>query len=141
MVQVTATQVPPIKHPLALGAAASRFWVPQENGAGKRRKFHVLPMLSGIARAEVCPPTFPTLEHGLSCAGHSRSEDATPEAARLGRSGGSNPGTDYWANLVRAGTLANAAVCNICITSELPVRTPEIRGVGHQLSARSADAT
>src|SRR5207249_7991570 len=26
-----------IKHPLALGAAASRFWVPQENGAGKRR--------------------------------------------------------------------------------------------------------
>lgn len=23
--------------------------------------------------AEVCPPTFPTLEHGLSCAGHSRS--------------------------------------------------------------------
>ena len=29
------TQVPPIKHPLALGAAASRFWVPQKNGAEK----------------------------------------------------------------------------------------------------------
>jgi hypothetical protein len=28
-------QVPPIKHPLALGAAASRFWVPQQNGARK----------------------------------------------------------------------------------------------------------
>jgi hypothetical protein len=27
---------------------------------------------------------------------------------------------DYWANLVRLGSLANA-VCNICITSELPV--------------------
>jgi hypothetical protein len=39
-------QVPPIKHPLALGAAASRYWVPQENGAIKRRKFHVLPKLS-----------------------------------------------------------------------------------------------
>ena len=32
---------PPIKHPLALGAAASRFRVPQENGARKRRKIHV----------------------------------------------------------------------------------------------------
>src|SRR6266481_8252743 len=39
-------QVPPIKHPLALGAAASRFWVPQENGARKRRKIHVLSQLS-----------------------------------------------------------------------------------------------
>src|SRR5258708_35793237 len=29
------TQVPPIKHPLGLGAAASRFWVPQKNGAEK----------------------------------------------------------------------------------------------------------
>jgi len=28
MVQVTHQQVPPIKHPLVLGAAASRFWVP-----------------------------------------------------------------------------------------------------------------
>src|SRR6266853_3208677 len=35
-------QVPPTKHPLALGAAASRFWVPQENGARKRRNIHVL---------------------------------------------------------------------------------------------------
>src|SRR5258705_283542 len=35
---------PPIKHPLALGAAASRFWVPQENGARKRRNIHVLPI-------------------------------------------------------------------------------------------------
>jgi hypothetical protein len=34
-------QVPPIKHPLALGAAASRFWVPQENGARKRRKIQL----------------------------------------------------------------------------------------------------
>src|SRR2546430_1960690 len=33
------TRVPPIKQPLTLGAAASRFWVPQENGARKRRKF------------------------------------------------------------------------------------------------------
>src|SRR5258705_12883032 len=29
---------PPIKQPLALEAAATRFWVPQENGARKRRK-------------------------------------------------------------------------------------------------------
>jgi hypothetical protein len=29
--------------------------------------------------------------------------------------------TDYWANLVGAGNLRNATVCNICITSELPV--------------------
>ncbi len=28
-------RVPPIKQPLALGAEASRFWVPQENGAEK----------------------------------------------------------------------------------------------------------
>jgi hypothetical protein len=31
--------VPPIKQPLALEAAATRFRVPQENGARKRRKF------------------------------------------------------------------------------------------------------
>jgi len=31
------------------------------------------------------------------------------------------PAPDYGANLVRAGTLANAAVCYICITSELPL--------------------
>jgi hypothetical protein len=37
---------PSIKQPFALGAAASRFWVPQENGARKRRKIHVLPQLS-----------------------------------------------------------------------------------------------
>jgi hypothetical protein len=36
--------VPPIKQPLALEAEATRFWVPQENGARKRRKFgYVLP--------------------------------------------------------------------------------------------------
>src|SRR5580658_8945819 len=29
---------PPIKQPLALEAEATRFWVPQENGARKRRK-------------------------------------------------------------------------------------------------------
>jgi hypothetical protein len=50
---------------------------------------------------------------------------ATPEAARSGRSGGSGPATDYWANLVRAGNLANAAVCNICINSCLAVTRPE----------------
>jgi len=33
---------PPIKQPLALGAAASRFWVPQENEAEKGEK-NVLP--------------------------------------------------------------------------------------------------
>ena len=38
--------------------------------------------------AEVCPPTFPTLEHVCGIAGHSRNEGpATPQAARLGRSG------------------------------------------------------
>jgi hypothetical protein len=36
--------VPPIKQPLALEAEATRFCVPQENGARKRRKFsHGLP--------------------------------------------------------------------------------------------------
>ena len=44
------TQVPPIKHPLALGEAASRSWVPQENGAKKKEKNSCLTyMLSGIA--------------------------------------------------------------------------------------------
>jgi len=32
-------QVPPIKHPLALGAAASRFWVPRKMGQEKGEKF------------------------------------------------------------------------------------------------------
>jgi hypothetical protein len=31
------------------------------------------------------------------------------------------PRTDYWANLVRAGSMANAAICNIYIASELPL--------------------
>jgi hypothetical protein len=36
---------PPIKQPLALEAEAARFFVPQENGARKRRKFsYVLPI-------------------------------------------------------------------------------------------------
>jgi len=49
---------------------------------------------------------------------------ATPVAKTCDAAGGAFrphwrewPGRDYWANLVRAGTLANAAVCNICITS------------------------
>jgi uracil-DNA glycosylase len=41
---------PPIKQPLALGAEASRFWVPQENGAEKGDSRKCLTyMLSGIA--------------------------------------------------------------------------------------------
>ena len=35
------------------------------------------------------------------------------------------PGTDYWANLVRVGALANAAICNIYITCDLSVIRPE----------------
>jgi hypothetical protein len=43
--------VPPIKQPLALEAEATRFWVPQENGARKRRKFsYVLPQLYNSRR-------------------------------------------------------------------------------------------
>jgi hypothetical protein len=34
------------------------------------------------------------------------------------------PATDYWANLVRVGSLAKA-VCNIYITSELPITRAE----------------
>ena len=42
---------PPIKQPLALEAEATRFWVPQENGARKRRKFsYVLPQLYNSRR-------------------------------------------------------------------------------------------
>ena len=74
----TSIGFPPIKQPVALEAAALAFGCPRKMGQ-KKRHFHVLLcptyMLSGIASAEVCPPTFPTLEHGLSCAGHSRSED------------------------------------------------------------------
>src|SRR6266851_9450033 len=51
---------------------------------------------------------------------------ATPVAKTCDAGGGALrsqrrqwPGSDYWANLVRAGTLANAAICNICITCEL----------------------
>ncbi len=40
MIQVTEQHgSPPIKHPLALGAAASRFCVPQENGQEKGEQF------------------------------------------------------------------------------------------------------
>src|SRR5215472_8454328 len=46
----TTTRVPPIKHPLASGAAASRFWVPQKNGAEKGDIFHVLLELSDDRR-------------------------------------------------------------------------------------------
>jgi len=73
-------------------------------------------MLSGIA-----PPTFPTLEHGLYCAGHSCSEDLRSQRRRawvVAEGGGSGLGWIIVSNLVRAGTLANAAVCNISITSE-----------------------
>jgi hypothetical protein len=43
--------VPPIKQPLALEAEATRFCVPQENGARKRRKFsYVLPQLYNSRR-------------------------------------------------------------------------------------------
>ena len=35
MIQVTTIGFPPIKQPLALEAEATRFWVPQENGAEK----------------------------------------------------------------------------------------------------------
>ncbi len=59
----------PIKHPLAfaLGAAASRFRVPQENGARKRRKFmSYLYVKWNSFGLRFCLPTFPTLEHGLS---------------------------------------------------------------------------
>jgi hypothetical protein len=42
---------PPIKQPLALEAEATRFCVPQENGARKRRKFsYVLPQLYNSRR-------------------------------------------------------------------------------------------
>jgi len=36
-------------------------------------------------RAEVYPPTVPILEHSLSCAGHSRSEDSRSEDLRRRR--------------------------------------------------------
>src|SRR5437899_11081902 len=43
--------VPPIKQPLALEAEATRFRVPQENGARKRRNFsYVLPQLYNSRR-------------------------------------------------------------------------------------------
>ena len=48
-------------------------------------------------------------------------ELATPVAKTCDAGGGALrsqrrewPGADYWANLVRAGTLANAGVCNVC---------------------------
>ena len=65
---------------------------------------------------------------------------ATPVAKTCDAGGGALrskrrewPGTDYWANLVRAGTLANAAVCNICITSGLPFTRHQSPRKGHRL--------
>jgi hypothetical protein len=44
---------PPIKQPLALEAEATRFWVPQENGARKRRNFsYVLPICRADSLAD-----------------------------------------------------------------------------------------
>jgi hypothetical protein len=66
--------VPPIKQPLALGAAASRFWVPQGMGHEKGKDSCLTYMLSGLAPAAVCLPKFQALKHGLCFAGHSRNE-------------------------------------------------------------------
>jgi len=48
--------VPPKKQPLALGAASTRFQVPQFQGQ-KREKHPMYLMLSGIGFRADCPPT------------------------------------------------------------------------------------
>jgi hypothetical protein len=57
--------VPPRMQPLALGAAATRFWVPQENVAKKGDSKCLAYMLSGIALGAVRSPTLASLEHDL----------------------------------------------------------------------------
>jgi len=54
MVQVTNSTGPSIKHPLALGAAASRFWVPQKNGAEKGDIF--MSYFSAVQESPSSPP-------------------------------------------------------------------------------------
>jgi hypothetical protein len=58
------SQVPPIKHPLALGAAASRFSVPQENGARKGEKFMSYLIVSwNSSGSGFTRQAFPPLKH------------------------------------------------------------------------------
>ncbi len=77
-------------------------------------------------RLKVCPPTFPTLEHGLRCAGHSRSEDLRRRRRRrawLVAEGAA--GTDHWANLVRAGITVQLSGCangNFHVPSRISAR-------------------
>jgi len=58
------------------GSRSPRFWVPQENGARKRRFTKCLTyMLSGIALRGGPLVDVPVIRAWLSCPGHSRSED------------------------------------------------------------------
>src|ERR1043166_4069911 len=92
--------------PLALGAVATR--VPgASTSRGRNGVQRCTYILSGIAFSAVRSPTVPSLEHGLSSL-------ATPGTEACDAAGGAFrpqwrewPGTDYWANLVRAGSLAN----------------------------------
>jgi hypothetical protein len=73
-------------------------------------------MLSGIAWAAVYTPTFARLKHVLVSLAPPETEACDAGGGALRSQWRERPGTDYWANLVRADTLENAAVCNICIT-------------------------
>jgi hypothetical protein len=58
---------------------------------------------------------------------------ATPEAARLGRSGG--PGTDCWANLVPAGTLRTPPSATSALLPSCPSSTKNGEGLLLQLKS------
>jgi hypothetical protein len=79
-------------------------------------------MLGGIAFSAVRSPTVPSLEHGLSSLATPGTEACDAARGAFRPQGREWPAKNYLANLVRAGAIANAAVYNICITSE-SVRT------------------
>jgi len=69
----------------------------------------------------VCSPAIYSLKHVLTSVGHSRTKACDAVGGAFRPQWREWPGRDYWVSLVRAGTLAKAAVCNICITSDLPI--------------------
>jgi hypothetical protein len=69
---------PPIKHSIALDAETTRFWVAPRAWGKKKEKFRLCLTLSYLFvkwnsfGLKFARPRFPTLEHGLSCVGRSR---------------------------------------------------------------------
>ena len=88
MLQVTTLLGPSHKAAARLGSSGLSLLCASGKWGTKRRfKKCLTYMLSGIAFGAVRSPTVPSLEHGLSPLATPERRPATPQAARLGRSG------------------------------------------------------